>query len=92
MSFTRNHTNGFWPYEEDVPIVHYEHFLNYDQTITLSEGNTYHCGKIERIVDIANEAVLLIYYICSTTPHTHTELPSCNRFIMCLQRHGREKG
>ena len=92
MSFTRCVCNGFWPYEEGTPIVHYEHVMNLDGIITLPEGIKVYCGNVERIVDAVNVAVIMIYYTCDTIPHTHAELPSCNRYIKCYQRHGRRKG
>ena len=83
MTFSHNFSNGYWPYVEGEPIEHYEYVMCLDRTLTLTDGNSYYFGDMELCTDTIDNVVSEVYYICSDIPHTHLDLPSCSRFVMC---------
>ena len=92
MSFSHNITNYYWPYVEGEPIEHYEHILSLDRVLTLTDGNSFYFGDLEIYTDEIDNIIEMVYYICSETPHTHSDLPSCSRLVMCFQISARNQG
>ena len=75
--------NYYWPYAANEPIVHYQYFTCLGRTLQLSDGSSYYFGNVEVYNNPTDQSVSMIYYFCSTEPHTHPNLPSCSRFITC---------
>ena len=80
MSFTHNY---YWPYVEGEPIVHYDFVACLDRPITLLDGGTFYFGDVETHTDVINDVVSMIFYVCANTSHSHPDLPSCTRLVMC---------
>ena len=78
-----NSFNYYWPYAVDEPVLHFQYFTCLGRTLSLSDGNTYFFGNVEAHKEDSSENVSLIYYFCSLEPHTHPDLPSCSRFVVC---------
>ena len=82
MSIMYHSETYYWPYDEGEPIQRYEFVLCLGQALTLPDGNSFLFGAMERFFDVDNNSVCMIFYICSTTSHTHTDRPSCSRLVM----------
>ena len=72
----------YWPYEEGVPTVRYQLVRYLGYPFTLPDGNTFLFGSLERLYEISDNSVFNILYFCHTTPHTHTDRPSCSRLVL----------
>ena len=72
----------YWPYAEGEIIERFETVACLGQNVTLSDGNTYYFGNVERHIDYTDNTTTMVYYFCSNTPHSHPDLPSCSRIVM----------
>ena len=92
MAFNDNYTNGYWPFEEDEIIQHFEHIMDINRSLILQDGNSHFFTVVERYTNAAHNLDVMIYYICEERPHTHVLQPSCSRIIMCYRPQPRNQG
>ena len=85
MSDCDNFSNYYWPYAANEEIQHFQFVMCLDRILTLSDGSTFHFGNMETYSHPFDNVVVMIYYICATTPHEHPVLPSCTRLVMCFR-------
>ena len=82
--------NYYWPNAEGEPIIQFEYVMCLGQALSLIDGNSYFFGYMERYIDTVNNTASMIFYFCSNTPHTHPDLPSCSRYVMCFPLDNRD--
>ena len=75
--------NYYWPYAADEPIERYDHFTCIGKILQLTDGSCYYFGNVEVYTNPNDNSVSFIYYFCSNEPHTHSNLPSCSRLVVC---------
>ena len=76
--------NYYWPYAVNEEIVRYTYFTCLARTLVLPDGSTYFFGNVEIYENPIDHTISMIYYFCCTEPHTHQNLPSCSRFVLCF--------
>ena len=75
--------NYYWPYAENETVVHYDYFTCLGRTLHLVDGNSFYFGNVEKSTNPTDNSISMIYYFCSNFPHTHTDVPSCSRLVLC---------